>query len=133
MKLHVVLILLPTVALLAQKPENFGAGAVQGDGESMLINQAADEKIKRSRVLPRQLIPIQYFLGLPISLRTEGVNMGISYRFSKGRELRGYRNLYESFYWYPRLRLGFINTQLWGTYSGGGVTAVMNLKLLCMD
>lgn len=66
--------------------------------------------------MARQPFPIQYFLGLTLGFRTEGANLAISYRFSKGIEFRKNRFMDKSFYWYPTLTLGFLNLQIWGAY-----------------
>lgn len=69
--------------------------------------------------MARQPFPIQYLLGLTLGFRTEGANLAISYRFSKGIEFRKNRLLEmdESFFWYPTLTLGFLNLQIWGSNS----------------
>ena len=82
-------------------------GREPGSGES--TKQLFDGKSKTFQFQARLPPPIQFILGLPISIiAIEGVNLAISYDFSKGIEIRGNSDIYESFWLYPTLTLGFL-------------------------
>jgi len=77
-----------------------------GAGDS--AKQLVDEKFKPFQFFARHPFPIQFIGGQQIYGRGAGGNLALSYRFSKGVEINGYRDIYESFYVYPELTLGVL-------------------------
>ncbi len=77
-----------------------------GAGES--AKQLVDGKFKPFQFFARQPFPIQFIGGQQIYGRGAGGNLALSYRFSEEVEIKGYRDIYESFYVYPELTLGVL-------------------------
>ena len=81
-------------------------------GESATQWQVAVETFKSFQFLARQPFTVQFIGGLPIGDNGGAPNLALSYGFSNGIEIRGYRDIYESFYLYPTLTLGILSVNM---------------------
>ena len=73
------------------------------------IQPVADGRLERLKRIGDQPFPITFSGGLAIDGGfSNASNVAITYGFSKGIKMSGYRNLYKSFYLYPELTFGFL-------------------------
>lgn len=89
------------------QPQELPISREPGAWESAKLRQLADGMLKPLQIRTEQAVSVQFIFGGPINAG-EGVNLALSYGFSKGIEIRGYGNIYDSFNLYPALRLGFL-------------------------
>ena len=95
----------------ADHPQPTSIPAEPDAGESAELGQSAGKASKPVQVFARKPFPVQFIGGTPRG--KHGGYMALAYHFPKGIEIRGYQGIYESFYLYPRLTVGFTS---WSRY-----------------
>ena len=90
------------------QPQELPTDRESGAGESAMQGPVVNDIFKPAQFLARRTFPIQFTFGRATDGKFVGGNGTLSYSFSKSIEIKGSRDIYESFYLYPALTLGTI-------------------------